>query len=80
MGPIEIIFGSALLLMAIVLVFAVSKQSGKEKGLSGTVAGGADTFFGKSNATKEEKFWSKLTTIVAIAFVVVVIVMYVVVS
>ena len=80
MGPIEIIFGIALLVMALVLIVAVSMQSGKDKGLSGTVAGGADSFFGKSNATKEEKFWSKLTTIVAIVFVVVVIVMYVVVS
>ena len=80
MGPIEIIFGIALLVMALVLIIAISMQSGKEKGLSGTVAGGADTFFGKSNATAKEKLLSKVTTIVAIAFVVVVIAMYVVVS
>ena len=80
MGVVEIIFGIALLLMAVVLVVAVSLQSGKEKGLSGTVAGGADTFFGKSGASKQEKLLSKITTIVAIVFVLVVIVMYVVVS
>lgn len=80
MGPIEIIFGIALLVMALVLIVAVSMQSGKEKGLSGTVAGGADNFFGNSKATAKEKLLSKITTIVAIVFVVVVIVMYVVVS
>ena len=46
-----IIIGIALLLMAIFLVVAILMQSGKDKRLSGTIAGGAETFFGKEKAS-----------------------------
>ena len=55
-------------------------QSGKDKKLSGAIAGGAETFFGKANGTKADKVLPLLTTIVSIVFVVVVILMYVVVA
>ena len=51
-------------------------QSGKDKRLSGTIAGGAESFFGKSKASTMDKMLSKLTTIVAIVFAVLVLVMY----
>ena len=62
----EIAIGILLILAAIFLVVAVLMQSGKSHNLSGTIAGGAETFFGKSKAT----------TIVAIVFVVLVLVSY----
>ena len=49
MNVVEIIIGIALLLMAIFLVAAILMQSGKDKRLSGTIAGGAETFFGKTD-------------------------------
>lgn len=76
MNIFEIILGIALLLMAIFLVIAILMQSGKEKNLSGTIAGGAETFFGKAKASTMDKMLSKLTTIVAIVFSVLVLVMY----
>ena len=76
MNVVEIIIGIALLLMAIFLVVAILMQSGKDKRLSGTIAGGAETFFGKEKASTMDKMLSKVTTIVAIVFAVLVVVMY----
>ena len=74
-------FGIVLLVMAVFLVIAVSMQSGKEKGLSGTISGGMDSGFGgKGSAASRERFWGKVTTVVSIIFVVVVVAMYIVVS
>ncbi len=73
----KLAFGIVLLVMAVFLVVAVLMQSGKDKKLSGTIAGGAETFFGKSSADKWDKKLSVLTTVVAVIFVLVVIAMYV---
>ena len=80
MGPIEIVFGILLLVMAVFLVIAVLLQSGKDKSLSGRIAGGAETFFGKTKGSTWDKILAKLTTVVAIVFIVVVIAMYIIVS
>lgn len=80
MGPIEIVFGILLLVMAVFLVIAVLLQSGKDKSLSGSIAGGAETFFGKTKGSTWDKILAKLTTVVAIVFIVVVIAMYIIVS
>ncbi|MBE6576110.1 MAG: preprotein translocase subunit SecG [Ruminococcaceae bacterium] len=76
MNVVEIIIGVALLLMAVFLVVSILMQSGKDKRLSGTIAGGAETFFGKEKASTMDKVLSKVTTIVAIVFAVLVVVMY----
>ena len=47
---LDIILGIILLVLAVALVALVLFQSGKDKKLSGTIAGGAETFFGKSKA------------------------------
>jgi len=77
---IEYIFGGLLLAMALFLIVAVMMQSGKDKKLSGAIGGGADTFFNKGKATRNEKRLARLTTVVAVLFAVSVIVMYIVVS
>ena len=76
MTVIEYVVGSILILASLFLVVAVLMQSGKSHNLSGTIAGGAETFFGKSKASKMDKKLSTLTTIVAIIFTVVVLVAY----
>ena len=68
-----------MILMAIFLVVAVLMQSGKDSHLSGTIAGGAETFFGQGKGSKMDKVLPKITTVVSIVFVILVIVMYVVV-
>ena len=78
MNAIELTLGIILLVMALFLVVAVIMQSGKEK-KSGVISGGAETFFGKSNVTTVDKILNRLTIAVAIAFTLIVIVMYIIV-
>ena len=68
---------SVMILLAIFLVIAVLMQSGKDSNLSGTIAGGAETFFGKTKGKTIDRVLSKVTTIVSIIFVVLVLVVYV---
>ncbi len=74
----EIAFGIILIVAAVFLIFAVLMQSGKAKKLSGSIAGGSETFFGKQKGKAIDKILSKLTTIVAVCFVVLVVVVYVI--
>ena len=57
-------------ILALVLIAVVLLQSGKTAGLSGTISGGAETFFGKNKARTMDGMLSKLTSIVAILFIV----------
>jgi len=72
----EIAIGIILIISALFLIVAVLMQQGKNHNLSGTIAGGAETFFGKSKASSIDKKLSKLTTIVAIVFTLLVLVSY----
>ena len=72
-----IVLGAILLAAALFLIIAILLQSSKSKGLSGTISGGAETFFGKNKGKSIDKKLSILTTIVAIVFIVLVLVVYV---
>lgn len=74
----EIVFGIILLIAAVFLIVAVLMQDGKDRRLSGTIGGGADTFFGKNKGNTMDKMLSKVTSIVAIVFCVVVVIMYII--
>jgi preprotein translocase subunit SecG len=52
------------------IIVTVLLQSGKSAGLSGTIAGGAETFFGKNKGRTMDALFSKLTTVAAIGFLV----------
>lgn len=76
---IEYVLGSILILLGIALIVLVLLQKGKGKNKMGAVAGGSsDTFFGKNQSTTKEKMLEKITTIIAIVFVVLSIVTYLV--
>lgn len=72
----EYVFGGILLFLSVVLVALVLFQEGKDKNLSGAIAGGADTFFGKSKSANNGKILSTVTTIISIVFAVAVLVAY----
>ncbi len=76
MNAVQIVLGIALLVMAVFLVVAVLMQSGSSKRLSGSIAGGAETFFGKNKGKTLDKMFSKLTNVVSIIFVIVVLATY----
>ncbi len=68
---------SLLILTGLFVVVAVLLQQGKSKGgLSGTIVGGTETFYGKEKGVQRDKLLSRLTTIAAIVFVVLVLVVY----
>lgn len=56
------------LLLALGLILAVLFQSGKEAGLPGAIAGGAQSLFGKKKGLEEKL--SKLTSALAILFMI----------
>jgi len=72
----ELAFGIILLVAAVFLVAAVLMQHGKSHGMSGTITGGAETFFGSGKGRTIDNILSKVTTIVAVVFCVLVIVMF----
>ena len=54
------------MLCAIALIVTVLMQSSKSAGLSGSIAGGAETFFGKKKGMDE--LFSKLSIVAAVLF------------
>lgn len=55
-------------LTSIILIVVVMLQSGKSAGLSGAISGGADTFLSKNKAKTLDAKLSKMTTWVAVIF------------
>ena len=58
------------ILVAIGLVISILLQSSKSAGLSGSIAGGAETFFGKKKAASYEGKLELLTKITGAVFMV----------
>ena len=67
-----LVFGIVVIVMAVFLIIAVLMQQGKQHNLSGTIAGAADTFFGKTKGQAINNKLSILTSVVSIIFVLVV--------
>ncbi len=67
----EIVFGVVLIVLSIVVSALVLLQEGNSQGLSGAIAGGAETFFGKNKGRTMEAKLVKLTKIVGIGFFVI---------
>lgn len=56
-------------ILSVVLIAVVLFQSGKQAGLSGSIGGGAETFFGKNKARTIDGMLERATAVVAILFV-----------
>ena len=67
----EIVFGVVLIVLSIAITALVLLQEGNSQGLSGTIAGGAETFFGKNKGRTMEAKLVKLTKVVGIGFFVI---------
>ena len=63
MTAFQIVMGIAQIILCIGVILVVLFQSSKNSKVSGTIMGGAETFFGKSKAKDMD---SKLSTITAI--------------
>ena len=72
----ELILGIMLAVISLGLIVAVLLQPGKDKRLSGAIAGGADTFMAKGKAGKMDQILGKITVALCIVFFVVILVLY----
>ena len=59
-----------LAIASIILIASVLLQNGNSAGLSGSIAGGAEQLFGKKKSKGYEAILAKVTTIGAVAFIV----------
>ena len=78
MAVVEIILGIIICVLAVALTTCVMLQSGKEKSLSGSIAGAGESFFSKNKGKTNEKKLSFATSIIAVVFAVVVVATFVV--
>jgi len=68
MSVLEIVLGIMLIISSILIVIVVLLQESKTAGLSGAIAGGAETFFGKNKGRTIEQKLVKATKYIAIFF------------
>ena len=66
----QLIVSIIYFIVSLALVAIVMLQSGKSAGLSGAIAGGADTFLSKNKAKSADARLAKMTKWVAIGFMV----------
>ena len=64
----EVVVGIVLIITSLILVATVLLQESKSAGLSGAIAGGAETFLGKGKSKTTEQKLAKITKILAIVF------------
>lgn len=69
MQTLTIILTVLDVLVAIALIVIVIMQEGNQKGL-GAISGGADTFYGKNKGRSTDVLLKKVTTMLAVAFMV----------
>ena len=69
MGTLKLVLTVVDVIAAVFLTAVIMLQSGKSAGLSGAIAGGADTFLSKNKAKTWDSKLAKMTKWVAIVFV-----------
>ena len=74
----EYILLGVLLVAAVFLVVSVTMQKTSDEGLSGTIAGGSDTYYGRDKSRQSGRLLNKWTLIVAVVFILAVLVVYVI--
>ena len=74
----EIVLLVLLLISAAFIVVAVVLQKSNEDGLSGTISGGAETFYGKDKSSHADRALFKWTLVAAIVFALAVAVVFII--
>ncbi len=78
MGVLEYVLIALLLVSAAFIIVAVVLQKSNEDGLSGTISGGAETFYGKDKSSHADRALYKWTLIAAIVFALAVLVVFII--
>ncbi|MBE6590253.1 MAG: preprotein translocase subunit SecG [Ruminococcaceae bacterium] len=77
---LQYVLGSVLIFLSVVLTTVILFQSAKDKRLSGAIAGGTESFFGKSKAKTTDRILSKVTVVVSILVVLVTVALVVIIN
>lgn len=64
----EILIGVVLIIASILMVIIVLMQQSRQAGLSGAIAGGSDSFFGKNKGRTVDAKLAKITKILSVFF------------
>ncbi len=70
MTTVQLVVSIIYFLLALALIAVVMLQSGKSAGLSGAIAGGADTFLSKNKAKSADARLARMTKWIAIVFMI----------
>ena len=73
-----IALGILVILVSIAITILVLMQSGKGKELSGAIAGGNNSYLGNTSLNQKDKILFRVTAVLAVIFVVLVLVLYVI--
>ncbi len=65
----------AFIIICLILVYLVMKQEGKSEGLSGTMSGMSESYWGKNKGRSAEGSLVKWTAILTVAFLVLTVVL-----
>ena len=70
MSVLQVIMTAMHILFCVSIIVIVLLQSGKQAGLSGAIAGGAETFFGKNKGRTVDAILGRYTSVAAVLFLV----------
>lgn len=70
MSPLVITTLIIQIILSLILIVVVLFQSSNQEGLSGSIAGGAETFFGKNKGKTLDAKMKKWTSVVAVLFLI----------
>ncbi len=68
MTVLQYVLSVVLIIVAVAIIILVIAQESKQKGLSGTIGGAADTFFGKNKGRTNEAKLALFTKIAGTIF------------
>lgn len=68
MSAIQYVLAILVIIVSVIIIVLVALQESKQQGLSGAIAGAAETFFGKNKGRTMEAQLGKLTKIAGIVF------------
>ena len=66
------VFGAILIIASVIITIVVLMQEGRSQNLSGAIAGGAETFLGKSNGRTIEAKLERITKWLIVVFFIIV--------
>lgn len=76
MTVLKVIMGIAYLLVCLIVIIIILMQESKSDGLSSVITGdNSESFFSKNKGLSKDRFLSKLTVVLSVAFAVVAIVL-----